>query len=69
MNVANMTRMGRVMNCSIFVKNGPCLAGLGFGGEGHASYSIASPTGEGITTARSFCRIRRCAMRDYLRIV
>lgn len=69
MNVANMTRMGRIMDCSIFVKNGPCLAGLGFGGEGHASYSIASPTGEGITTARSFCRIRRCAMRDYLRIV
>ena len=69
MNVANMTRMGRAMDCSIFVKNGPCLAGLGISGEGPASYSIASPTGEGITTARHFCRVRRCTMRDYLRVV
>lgn len=69
MNVATMTRMGKLMNCSIYVKNGPSVAGLGIGGEGHGSYSIASPTGEGITTARTFGRIRRCTMVDYLRIV
>jgi aldehyde dehydrogenase len=69
LNVASMTKMGKAMNCSIFVKNGPSYAGLGSGGEGHTSYSIASPTGEGITTARTFCRIRRCTLVDYLRIV
>jgi acyl-CoA reductase-like NAD-dependent aldehyde dehydrogenase len=69
LNVANMTRMGKAMNCSIFVKNGPSYAGLGAGGEGHTSFSIASPTGEGLTTARTFCRIRRCTLVDYLRIV
>ncbi len=69
LNVDTLTRMGKVMDCSIYVKNGPSLAGLGNGGEGYPSYSIASPTGEGITTARTFCRIRRCAMKDYLRIV
>lgn len=69
LNVANMTKMGKAMNCSIFVKNGPSFAGLGVGGEGHTSFSIASPTGEGITTARTFCRVRRCSLIDYLRIV
>lgn len=69
LNVANMTKMGKAMNCSIFVKNGPSYSGLGVGGEGHTSFSIASPTGEGITTARTFCRQRRCALIDYLRIV
>ncbi len=69
MNVGNMTKMGKLMNVSIFVKNGPSYAGLGLGGEGHTSFSIASPTGEGITTARTFCRLRRCALVDYLRVV
>lgn len=69
LNVANMTKMGKAMNCSIFVKNGPSFAGLGVGGEGHTSFSIASPTGEGLTTARTFCRLRRCSLIDYLRIV
>jgi acyl-CoA reductase-like NAD-dependent aldehyde dehydrogenase len=69
LNVANMTKMGKAMNCSIYVKNGPSFAGLGAGGEGHTSLSIASPTGEGLTTARTFCRIRRCTLVDYLRIV
>lgn len=68
-NVENMHRMAVAMNCSIFVKNGPTLAGLGAGGEGYTSYSIASPTGEGITTARTFTRERRCVLVDYFRIV
>jgi len=57
------------MNTSIFVKNGPCLAGLGAGGEGPASYTIASPTGEGVTTARHFTRLRRCVVSGHFRIV
>jgi hypothetical protein len=54
--------MSREINTSIFVKNGPSLAGLGFGGEGFTSFSIASPTGEGLTSARNFARVRRCVL-------
>lgn len=68
-NVANLTRMGKVMNCTVFVKNGPSTAGLGLDGEGTFTHSIASPTGEGITTTRTWTRMRRCTMVDYLRII
>jgi aldehyde dehydrogenase len=68
-NVHNMTKMGKAMDTTIFVKNGPCTAGLGLGGEGYASFSIAGPTGEGITTPLTFTRERRCAMIDDLRIL
>ena len=68
-NLDNLSRMAREINCSIFVKNGPCLAGLGQGGEGYCSFTIASPTGEGITSPRSFSRIRRCTLVDSFRIV
>jgi aldehyde dehydrogenase len=65
----NLSRMARVMDCSIFVKNAPALAGLGDGGEGFSSFTIASPTGEGITNPISFSRIRRCTLKDAFRIV
>ena len=68
-NLDNLSRMAREMNCSIFVKNGPNLAGLGYGGEGFCSFTIASPTGEGLTNPRSFSRIRRCTLVDSFRIV
>jgi acyl-CoA reductase-like NAD-dependent aldehyde dehydrogenase len=68
-NLDNLSRMAREMNCSIFVKNGPNLAGLGYGGEGYCSFTIASPTGEGITNPISFSRIRRCTLVDSFRIV
>jgi len=68
-NVDNMTQMARAMNCSIFVKNGPNLAGLGWGGEGYTSFTISTPTGEGMTTCRSFSRLRRCTLKDSFRIV
>ncbi len=64
-----LSRMSREINTSIFVKNGPSLAGLGFGGEGFTSFSIASPTGEGLTSARNFARVRRCVLVDAFRIV
>jgi len=69
MNVENLTKMGKAMNCTLFVKNGPSTGGLGIEGEGYFTHSIAGPTGEGITSARTFTRMRRCAMVDYLRVV
>jgi len=68
-NLDNLSRMARVMNCSIFVKNGPSYAGLGHGGEGYTSFTIASPTGEGLTNPRSFTRERRCVLVDHFRII
>jgi acyl-CoA reductase-like NAD-dependent aldehyde dehydrogenase len=68
-NISNLSRMAREMDCSIFVKNGPNYSGLGYGGEGHSSFSIASPTGEGLTRPRSFSRERRCVLVDHFRIV
>jgi acyl-CoA reductase-like NAD-dependent aldehyde dehydrogenase len=64
-----LSRMARVINTSIFVKNAPIVAGLGAGGEGHTSFTIASPTGEGLTYPVSFSRRRRCVMVDHFRIV
>ncbi|HYU58347.1 MAG TPA: aldehyde dehydrogenase family protein [Actinomycetota bacterium] len=68
-NVDAITRMGRAMNCSIFVANGPNYAGLGEGGEGFCSFSIASPTGDGLTRPRTFSRERRITVVGSLRIV
>jgi acyl-CoA reductase-like NAD-dependent aldehyde dehydrogenase len=68
-NVETITRMARAMNCSIFVANGPNLAGLGEGGEGFTSFSIASPTGDGLTRPRTFSRERRVTVVGALRIV
>jgi len=68
-NLDNLSRMARVMNCSIFVKNGPSYAGIGHGGEGYTSFTIASPTGEGLTNPRSFTRERRCVLVDHFRII
>jgi len=69
LNIAKLSKMARMMNCSIFIKNGPSYAGLGFGGAGFASFTIASPTGEGVTRARTFSRERRCTLVDFFRII
>jgi len=68
-NVRNMTKMGRALDTTLFVKNGPSLAALGIGGEGYLSFSIAGPTGEGVTTPLTFTRERRCSMIDNLWIL
>jgi len=68
-NVKNMTRMGRILDTTLFVKNGPCMASLGLGGEGYLSFSIAGPTGEGVTTPLTFTRERRCSLIDDLCIL
>lgn len=68
-NIDNLSRMARAVNTSIFVKNASSFAGLGAGGEGYTSFTIASPTGEGLTTARHFSRERRCTLKDSFRII
>ena len=68
-NLDHLSRMAREMDCSIFVKNAPSFAGVGYGGEGFCSFTIASPTGEGVTSPISFSRVRRCVLKDAFRIV
>jgi acyl-CoA reductase-like NAD-dependent aldehyde dehydrogenase len=68
-NIDALSRMARTINTSIFTKNGPFYAGLGEGGEGHSSFTIASPTGEGLTGPVAFSRLRRCVLVDHFRIV
>ena len=67
-DVTRMTAMARLLNTTVFVKNGPSFAGLGLGGEGYPSYSIATTTGEGITNPKTFTRRRRCVLVDSLNI-
>ena len=68
-NIDHLTRFARAVETTIFVKNAPSYAGIGFGGEGHTTFTIAGPTGEGLTSARSFTRYRRCVMADSFRII
>jgi len=68
-NVDNMTKFARAIETTIFVKNGPSYAGIGMGGEGFTTFTIAGPTGEGLTSARTFTRQRRCVLVDGFRIV
>ncbi|HEX3043889.1 MAG TPA: aldehyde dehydrogenase, partial [Bacillota bacterium] len=68
-NVEHLTKMSKVMNTTIFVKNAPSYAGLGMLGEGFTSFTLASPTGEGVTSAISFTRQRRCVLKDQFRII
>ena len=68
-NVGTITRMAQAINCSIFIANGPNYAGLGQGGEGFTSFSIASPSGDGLTRPLTFTRERRIAVVGALRIV
>ena len=68
-NIDNLTRFAREVETTIFVKNAPSYAGIGAGGEGYTTFTIAGPTGEGLTAAHSFTRQRRCVMVDGLHIV
>ncbi len=68
-NVENLSRMAYRVNATIFVKNAATVAGLGGRGEGYTSMTIAGPTGEGPTSARTYTRMRRCVLVDYFRII
>ena len=67
-NVRKLTKMAKLIQTTIFVKNGPSYAGIGVGGEGFTTFTIAGPTGEGLTSAKSFARKRRCVMVEALNI-
>jgi aldehyde dehydrogenase len=69
LNLPTLSKMARVMDTAIFVKNASAYSGLGFNGEGYTSFSIGTFTGEGLTTCRTFTRDRRCALIDYFRII
>ena len=68
-SVTNLTLAARALDTSIFVKNAPSYAGLGIEGEGFTTLTIATPTGEGLTSAKSFTRIRRCTLSGGFRII
>ncbi len=68
-HIEHMTAFARAIQTTIFVKNGPSFAGIGLGGEGHTSFTIAGPTGEGLTSARTFTRQRRCTLVESFRII
>lgn len=61
-NINNLTEMAKRVQTTIFVKNGPSYAGIGVGGEGYTTFTIAGPTGEGLTSAKTFTRKRRCVL-------
>lgn len=61
-NVDKLTKMAKLIQTTIFVKNGPSYAGIGVGGMGYTTFTIAGPTGEGLTSAKSFARKRRCVL-------
>jgi propionaldehyde dehydrogenase len=68
-NIHNMSRAAERMDTTIFVKNAPSYCGLGYEGEGYATLTIATPTGEGLTSAKSFTRARRCVLKGDFRII
>jgi aldehyde dehydrogenase len=68
-NVETITRMGRELDTTLYIQNGPSMAGLGSGGEGYLSFSIATPTGEGVTTPLTFTRQRRTTTVGSLRVL
>jgi propionaldehyde dehydrogenase len=68
-NIKNMSKAARELNTTIFVKNAPSYSGLGFEGEGFATLTIATPTGEGLTSAQTFTRKRRCVLKGDFRII
>ena len=68
-NVETATRMARAMNTTIFVQTAASPAALGEGGAGYFSHTIATPTGEGVTTPLTFTRQRQMIVGDALRII
>jgi propionaldehyde dehydrogenase len=68
-NIRWLSLAAKTLNTTVFVKNAPSYAGNGFGGEGFTTFTIATPTGEGMTSARTFTRNRRCVLRGDFRIV
>ncbi|MDR2342984.1 MAG: aldehyde dehydrogenase EutE [Spirochaetaceae bacterium] len=67
-NVEHLSALAKAIQTTIFVKNAPSYAGIGVGGEGYTTFTIAGPTGEGLTSAKTFTRKRRCVLADSFNI-
>jgi propionaldehyde dehydrogenase len=67
-NVEHLSTLAKAIQTTIFVKNAPSYAGIGVGGEGYTTFTIAGPTGEGLTSAKTFTRKRRCVLADSFNI-
>lgn len=61
-DMKNLIKIGRKIQVTVFAENGPSYSGLGIGDEGYPTFTIAGPTGEGLTSARSVARRRRCVL-------
>lgn len=68
-NISNITKFAKAINTTIFVKNAPSLAGIGVNSESALTFTIAGPTGEGLTTTKTFTRARHCVLVDGFRII
>jgi acyl-CoA reductase-like NAD-dependent aldehyde dehydrogenase len=68
-NPETVTKMARLLNTTMFVQNGPCFSSLGDGGPGYLSYSIATPTGEGVTTPLTFTRQRQVSLIGVFHVI
>lgn len=65
-NIDRITKYAKAIDTAILVKNAPSYAALGFGGEGYCTFTIASRTGEGLTSSSTFTKSRRCVMSESL---
>ncbi|MGL5243996.1 MAG: aldehyde dehydrogenase family protein, partial [Sarcina sp.] len=67
-NIDNLTTFAKEIDTAIFVKNAPSYSALGINAEGYATFTIASRTGEGLTSAKTFTKNRRCVLSQALSI-
>jgi aldehyde dehydrogenase len=68
-NLETATKMAKAMNTTLFIHNAASPASLGVGGPGYFSHTVATPTGEGVTTPLTFTRERQMVVGDALRII
>jgi aldehyde dehydrogenase len=68
-NVEHATRMARALNTTLFIQNAASTAALGVNGPGYFSHTVATPTGEGVTTPLTFTRERQFTIGGALRFI
>jgi aldehyde dehydrogenase len=68
-NVEHATHMARVLNTTLFIQNAPSTAALGVNGPGYFSHTVATPTGEGVTTPLTFTRERQFTVGNAMRFI
>ncbi len=66
--IERLSIAAKEMQTSIFVKNGCSLNAIGFESKNATSFSIANQTGEGVVSARTLARRRKCCLVEALSI-